>query len=168
MIEIRRITSGQADVFRAVRLTALPDAPHAFGSALEREAAFDDQVWTDRAGAAAIGNGQALFLAWLDGRPVGIAGGHRPDGDPTVAEVELISMWTDPSVRRSGAGRSLVEAVVGWATDTGAHRVALWVTQGNDPARLLYERMGFTVTGDHQPLPSDPCKDEIRMIRPIG
>ena len=45
-----------------------------------------------------------------------------------------------------------------------AERVELWVTRGNDPARHLYESMGFVETGDHQPLPSDPCKDEIRMV----
>jgi ribosomal protein S18 acetylase RimI-like enzyme len=39
------------------------------------------------------------------------------------------------------------------------------VTHGNDRAQRFYERTGFTVTGDVQPLPSDPCKNEIRMIR---
>jgi hypothetical protein len=27
----------------------------------------------------------------------------------------------------------------------------------------LYEAAGFRLTGGHQPLPSDPCKDELRM-----
>ena len=31
-----------------------------------------------------------------------------------------------------------------------------------------HEAMGFAVTGDFQALPSDPCKDEIRMRHPLG
>jgi GNAT superfamily N-acetyltransferase len=55
-----------------------------------------------------------------------------------------------------------VQAVIDWATE--AHTtVALWVTRGNDPAHALYTSMGFRETGEYQPLPSDPCKDEIRM-----
>ena len=42
--------------------------------------------------------------------------------------------------------------------------MGLWVTRGNAPAQLLYESMGFRETGEYQPLPSDPCADEIRMI----
>jgi hypothetical protein len=37
------------------------------------------------------------------------------------------------------------------------------VTRGNAPAHGLYQSMGFRETGGYQPLPSDPCKDEVRM-----
>jgi RimJ/RimL family protein N-acetyltransferase len=43
----------------------------------------------------------------------------------------------------------------------------LWVTESNAPARRLYERCGFTPTGDRQPLPSDPSLPEIRMRRAL-
>ena len=46
--------------------------------------------------------------------------------------------------------------------------VELWVTRGNDRAVRLYESAGFRATGDHQPLPSDPCRDELRMRRRPG
>ena len=55
-----------------------------------------------------------------------------------------------------------MDAVVAWAGDDP---VELWVTRGNDPAIALYERCGFSLTDEVQPLPSDPCKDEIRMRR---
>ena len=71
--------------------------------------------------------------------------------------------------RRAGEGPDdgpidLVGAVLDWAAAAGARTVGLWVTRGNDRALRFYERAGFTVTGDVQPLPSDPCKDEIRMV----
>ncbi len=167
MITIRRIEPQQADVLRAIRLTALADAPAAFGSTLERELGFDEAEWVNRARQSATGDERCTFIAWHDDeRIAGIAGGYRVDpADPPV--VELVSMWTDPSSRRSGTARMLIDAVVAWATDLGAERLDLWVTGGNEPARLLYEATGFTETGDHQPLPSDPCKDEIRMVRDL-
>ena len=60
--------------------------------------------------------------------------------------------------------KALVAAVVEWADAP----VELWVTHGNDDAQRLYAAAGFTVTGDHQPLASDPCKDEVRMVRPVA
>ncbi len=167
MIAIRRIESHQAGVLRAVRLAALADTPTAFGSTLEREFGFDEAEWVNRARHSAAGDERSIFFAWHDDqRVVGIGGGYRVDlADPVV--VELVSMWTDPSSRRSGTARLLIDAVVEWATDLGAERLDLWVTRGNEPARLLYEATGFTETGEHQPLPSDPCKDEIRMVRDL-
>jgi ribosomal protein S18 acetylase RimI-like enzyme len=61
----------------------------------------------------------------------------------------------------------LVDAVLGWARQSGASTVELWVTRGNDAAVRLYEAHGFLPTGHHQPLPSDPCKDELRMRRSV-
>jgi ribosomal protein S18 acetylase RimI-like enzyme len=44
--------------------------------------------------------------------------------------------------------------------------VQLWVTETNDPARRLYERCGFALTGERKPLPSHPEYAEIAMARP--
>lgn len=184
MITIRRISADQAPVLRTVRLAALADTPDAFSSTLERELAFDDSEWGTRATLAAAGHERCTFFAWHDdGRVVGIVGGYRhhpaaraSDGSvegageaaSDEAVVDLVSMWTDPSVRRSGTGRRLIDAVVDWARTAAVSRVELWVMRGNDPAQRLYESAGFVVTGDHQPFPSDPCRDEIRMVLSIS
>ena len=158
---IERIRPDEWARLRSVRLAALTDSPAAFGSTLERELAFGDHEWQARAAASAEGSDRATFLARSGDEVVGIVGGFV-EGDA----VELVSMWVAPSARGTGLGRSLVERVVEWtADDTGAARVDLWVVRGNDAAQALYERMGFAVTDDVQPLPSDPCKDEIRMTR---
>ena len=77
-------------------------------------------------------------------------------------------MWVSPAQRRAGIAAKLVEAVVGWASEINATSVDLWVTRGNDAALRLYEAAGFRETGEHQPLPSDPCKDELRMRHALG
>jgi len=161
-IDVRRIRPTDAAALKTTRLAALADAPFAFGSTYAAEVTRSDDDWRERARLGATGSSRSTFLARVDQHVVGLAGGYREAEQPSA--VELVSMWTSPEVRRSGAGRLLVSAVVRWAADTKATSVGLWVTRGNDPAQRLYEAMGFRVTGDVQPLPSDPCADEIRML----
>ncbi len=159
--EVRRVRPGDATALQELRLAALLDSPFAFGSTYEAEAKLTDEEWTLRATRASSGHDSVMFLAWLDERPSGVVGGYRPE--QAVGAVELVSMWTAPHARRSGLGRLLVQAVIEWAIESRASSVGLWVTRGNAPAQTLYESMGFHETGDYQPLPSDPCKDEVRM-----
>ncbi len=147
---------------KATRLAALADSPFAFGSAYADEVTRPDDEWLERTRLAAEGDDRSMFLARMGQRVVGLAGGYRDVDRPS--SVELVSMWTSPDARRTGAGRLLVSAVVGWAGDTHATSVGLWVTRGNEPAQRLYESMGFRVTGEFQALPSDPCADEVRMV----
>ena len=77
--------------------------------------------------------------------------------------VDVVSMWVRPSVRGHGVGAALVGAAAGWAKARDHDALYLWVTETNTPARLLYERCGFTPTGEHQPLPSDLLLAEIRI-----
>lgn len=72
-------------------------------------------------------------------------------------------MWVAPSARRQGIGRHLIASVVTWAHDTNATDVSLWVTKGNAAAEDLYKAAGFAPTGEVQPLPSDPRREEIEF-----
>lgn len=162
---VRRIRADEGLVLKTVRLAALADSPSAFGSSYAAEVDQADEHWTSRAEVGAVGERSVTFVAIVDDSVVGLVAAYRPDAGRLV---ELVSMWVSPAQRRARIGAELVDAVVGWAHDTGATTVELWVTRGNDAAVRLYEAAGFRVTGDHQPLPSDPCKDELRMRRIVG
>jgi GNAT superfamily N-acetyltransferase len=84
------------------------------------------------------------------------------DGD-----ADLVSMYVRPAGRGSGVAAALVDAAAAWARSRGYPALFLWVTESNVAARRLYERCGFTPTGDRQPLPSDPAIPEIRMSRAL-
>lgn len=165
-ISVRRIGADEQAALRAVRLAALSDSPSAFGSTFEAEAAQPVQHWVERARQGSAGDESATFFATVDGRVVGLVGAYRPDRAGAV--VELVSMWVAPEARGSGVARRLVDAVLDWARAGSAGAVELWVTRGNGPAIELYKGAGFRETGDHQPLPSDPCTDEVRMRRPLS
>jgi ribosomal protein S18 acetylase RimI-like enzyme len=96
------------------------------------------------------------------GAPAGLAGIYIEDG-----AADLVSMWVRPAARGLGVGEALVEAAAFWAREHGYRALFLWVTESNRPARSLYERCGFTPTGERQPLPSDPTLPEIRLSRPL-
>ena len=164
-LHVRRIRPDEADLYKRVRLAALQATPSAFGSTYANESRLTSFEWAERARLGASSADRAIFLAFIGEEAVGLAGGWReqPDSD----EADLISMWVAPDARRRHVGRTLVQAAIDWARTAGATTARLWVTRGNDSAYALYEAMGFRVTGEFQPLPSDPCKDEVRMSRRI-
>jgi ribosomal protein S18 acetylase RimI-like enzyme len=166
VIEVRRVRAEEGPALRSVRLAALLESPSAFGSSHAAESALPNEHWTSRAALGAAGGHTTTYLAVADGAVVGIVAGYRPD--PAASEIELVSMWVSPPHRRAGIAAQLVDAVIGWARETGGTSVSLWVTRGNDAAVHLYGSAGFELTGEHQPLPSDRSKDELRMRRAIG
>ena len=161
-VTVRRLRADEWRELRTIRLAALAEAPSAFGSTLATEETYPEERWREVAAHRSEGDREATFVAASpDGTLVGLAGCFRETDDPGCAH--LVSMWVAPEARRHGVARGLVDHAVEWARAAGAERVELWVTRGNDPALWLYEAAGFRPTGDHQPLPSDPCKDELRM-----
>ncbi len=160
-VDVRRIQAGEGGLLRTIRLAALQDAPSAFASTYAAESEMTDADWAARAGGGADGCDRATFVACdAEGQPVGLVGGYRPED----GVVELVSMWTAPEAGGAGVGRALVDAVATWARSCGDATLHLWVARGNDGAQRLYERAGFELDGAHKPLPSDPCKDELRMV----
>jgi len=154
-VSVRRVGPEDWASWRDLRLAALSDAPNAFGSTYDGQRAKTEADWRDRLDPR---NGLTA-IASLDGGPAGMIGGYVTE--PGV--VELISMWVARTARGRGVGDALVAEVVRWAEEQPARDVRLWVTRGNEAAERLYARHGFVRTGDVQPLPSDPCKDEIAM-----
>jgi GNAT superfamily N-acetyltransferase len=159
MVTVRETVAGDWQALRDIRLEALRTAPDAFGSTYEREANRGEEHWHNR-----IARG-GTFLAYLPGAPdpAGLIGGYAEDRQT----VELVSMYVRPSARGRGVGEALVATVVDWANTMNATTVHLWVTETNAPARALYERCGFALTGEQQALPSDPSLGEVAMSRTL-
>jgi GNAT superfamily N-acetyltransferase len=159
MVLVREVKPDDWETLRDVRLAALQEAPSAFGSTYAREAAFTEEQWRGR-----INERSVTFFGYLPdaAEPAGLAGVYVPDG---VADV--VSMWVRPSARGRAVGEALIEATADWAGARDHAELLLWVTESNAPARRLYERCGFALTGERQPLPSDPTLPEVRMRRPL-
>jgi GNAT superfamily N-acetyltransferase len=177
MVLVRETVMADWQALRDIRLAALRDAPDAFASTYAEEAAFEEADWRQR-----IARG-GTFLAFLPdadapgvreadapgvpeaaaSEPAGLAGGYQ-QGPGTVG---LISMFVRPRARGRGVGEALIAAVLDWARARNATSVHLWVAETSKSARVLYERCGFSLTGERQPLPSNPAVGEVGMVRSV-
>ncbi|MEV0648038.1 GNAT family N-acetyltransferase [Phytomonospora sp. NPDC050363] len=143
-VTVRRLTADDLDVARTVRLAALQDSPTAFLSTYADTVKRTDQQWLDWLGAIAV------YGAFLDGEPVGMAGGWRdPVNDPGVTE--LIAMWVSPQARGHRIAQRLADAIVGFAREAGDKAVHLEFIAGNDSAEAAYLRYGFAHIGPRKP-----------------
>lgn len=165
-ITVRMLGEDDWELWRALRLRALADAPEAFCSTLaEWSGAADvERRWRDRLASVALN-----LVAEAGGDAVGMVSGAAPSG----GVVELTSMWVAPEARGRGAGAALVAAVLSWAARRGARSVALDVRAQNAPAIALYARQGFADaepsqgTGASRPRPGGAGPCERRMVRAV-
>ncbi|WNV88643.1 GNAT family N-acetyltransferase [Umezawaea sp. Da 62-37] len=141
MIVVRVLGVDDWEVWRELRLSALGEAPDAFGAKLADWLGEGD---VERRWRARLGGGTHNLVAYLDGRAAGMVSGTGPDRHGTVG---LISMWVAPFARGRGVGDALVAAVVDWAEEHATGRVTLDVLRDNDRASALYRRHGFLDAG---------------------
>lgn len=104
---------------------------------------------------APVGEGFTPGFVWLeDGRIVGNATLRRA---PSSWRGWIIgNVGVLPDYRRRGIARQLVEACIAQARDEGGEWVALEVRADNEPARRLYQHLGFEPTGTLEQLRREP------------
>ncbi|QYX75671.1 GNAT family N-acetyltransferase [Streptomyces akebiae] len=74
---------------------------------------------------------------------------------PYKGESWIFSLGVAPARRGKGLARTLMTQALETVRAEGASTVRLWVEPGNDPARALYESLGFT------PDPEGPHADHF-------
>jgi len=125
---------------REVRLAALRESPDAFLSSHSEESAFEEQKWR-----AEFVRGEWTIEVRND-EPIALVGVTRERGTPPD-ECYLEYMWVSPGFRRCGVATDLIKTVLRHLLNRGFVTIWLWVLEGNEPARRLYEKCGFTSTG---------------------
>jgi phosphoribosylanthranilate isomerase len=94
-------------------------------------------MWRD-----ALAQGIVVHLAERDNTIVGF-GACGPQRDPTLPQAgEIHAVYVLQSAQRQGVGRSLMAALARDLLAQGNCSAALWVMEGNTPARRFYERLG--------------------------
>jgi GNAT superfamily N-acetyltransferase len=162
-MRVRRVASDEWQRWRDFRFAMFKEAPYAFGTTYAEATARPDSDWQERTTLLATDDDQVLFLAtgedddWLAS-----AGGYVEDGVPNV-----FGVWTRPDARGNGYADACVRSVVEWARRRGTAEVHLWVTDTNEPAKRVYERLGFAPTGRTQPHPGDDSLTEAQYALPL-
>jgi ribosomal-protein-alanine acetyltransferase len=83
-----------------------------------------------------------------------------------VDEVHVFRLAVDPALRRRGTGRTLLDAIVGWARESGAAGVVLEVRADNVAAQQLYASAGFIQDG-RRPRYYPDDEDALLLRHPI-
>jgi GNAT superfamily N-acetyltransferase len=145
-IAIRPATSADVDTLLEHRLGMIEAVFSSHGpSASSRPAAADlretNAAWLARH----LGGDFEAWLAEAEGRPVGSAAvmwfPHPPSPiNPIGLEAYVLNVFTEPTWRRRGVARALMERVVEEARARGVKRI--WL-RASDDGRPLYESMGF-------------------------
>jgi GNAT superfamily N-acetyltransferase len=159
-VQLRPVRPDELERLKEIRLRALLDAPGAFGSRYEDEVVCEPAAWLPWVTTC------CSLVAEDDEGWRGLVRMSFEDVDRSVSDLQ--SMWVDPVRRGQGIAGRLLAVGVDWAREQGATSVRLGVVDGNSTAQLLYERSGFVLTGDTEPLRSDTTKTILFMSLRLG
>jgi GNAT superfamily N-acetyltransferase len=133
----------------SIRTVLADDAPAL--SALTAELGYESSVgaMASRMALVAATQGHKVFVAEVDGVPAGwIHVFLRPNLESDLT-AEIGGLVVAERRRRSGVGRTLVEAASAWASDQGAATLTVRCNQARHAGNLFYNSIGFT-TGKTQ------------------
>lgn len=137
---VRHLMPEDAGLYREIRLEALRLSSEAFGSSFEQEGVQPLDYFRETLAKTDV------FGAFLDAGLVGVAGFRRQAGMKQAHKGFLWGMYVRPSARGTGAGKSLVKAVLDHARER-VELVQLAVVSDNVAAQRLYRSCGFVAYG---------------------
>jgi len=137
---VRLLGVADAAAYRDIRIEALVDAPTAFGSDAARESTLGEAVWLERIAT------NPTFGVFDGNELAGIATFLRGAGIKRQHKGEVVGVYVRPTARGTGASRLLLETLIASVRDKVV-QLHLSVTTHNEPARRLYESLGFQIYG---------------------
>lgn len=161
---IRHLAPDDFESFRQIRLEALRLEPASFASRVEDWQGLTDDEWRRRLSA------NAVFVAFVDGEPVGIMGLMPQSSSKARHRATVIMVYVRQSMRGKGLASKLLSVLAAHASGQGIRQLELTVSATNPNAIALYQRAGFTEFGR---IPGGLLQegeeiDEIMMAKRIG
>lgn len=98
------------------------------------------------------------FVLEQNGQILGYANLRILAGEGEIQRIAVL-----PEFRRLGAGRKLMDAMVGYAREKQVYAITLEVRAGNQAARNLYESYGFTGEAMRKGYYRNPPEDAVIM-----
>ena len=116
---------------------------------------FGTEAWSEKSVASELTNPLSLWLVALDGdRVAGYVGSQS-----VLGESDMMNVAVHPGYRRQGIAEQLCLALVEALKEKGNHCLTLEVRASNDPAKALYEKLGFTQIGLRKNYYRNPKED---------
>ena len=136
-----------------IRYMTAADVPQVAG--LERICFADP--WSERSVASELDNALSLWLVAMEGEKlIGYVGSQT-----VMGETDMMNVAVDPDFRRKGIAEKLVLALVAELKARESHCLTLEVRASNEPARALYEKLGFSQVGLRKNYYRNPKEDAL-------
>jgi [ribosomal protein S18]-alanine N-acetyltransferase len=147
-----------------VILTIEPlSSPSQIDDILAIEEASFSSPWTREMYLAELNNAGVSYF-YLAKTPPGDAVGFCSFWH-VLEELHINNLAVLPAYRRSHIGTALLQRVLQDGAGLGAMRATLEVRRSNEPARMLYEKFGFSVVGVRRGYYSHPTEDALVLGR---
>lgn len=161
---VRHVTEADAALWLALARRIDDETRFMMFEPGERKTTVEEQAARFRAMQAA-GN-QTLFLAEVDGEPVGYLGAMGGILNRVRHKV-LIFIGIRAGFQGQGIGTALFTEMEAWARSWGAHRLELTVMPHNAAGLALYKKMGFEIEGTarHALRVDGTYVDEVTMAK---
>ena len=144
-----------------MRLVAM-DLSHVHAVAHLEQVCFHDP-WSLNAITTEVSNPLSLWIVALDeDRVVGYIGSQS-----VIDQADMMNIAVDPDYRRRGIAERLVAELETELKDRGVKGLLLEVRVSNDPARRLYEKLGFIAVGRRPGYYSRPKEDALIMRKEL-
>ena len=116
---------------------------------------FGTEAWSEKSVASELTNRLSLWLVALDGERVsGYVGSQS-----VLGESDMMNVAVHPVCRRQGIAEKLCLALVEALKEKGNHCLTLEVRASNEPAKALYEKLGFIQVGLRKNYYRNPRED---------
>lgn len=113
--------------------------------------------WSERSVASEVNNPLSLWLVALEGDcVVGYIGSQT-----VLDESDMMNVAVHPDHRRRGVAEALVLALCEALKQRGSGCLTLEVRASNEPARALYEKLGFDLAGRRPNYYRNPREDAL-------
>ena len=143
---IRLLTKEDAEKYWELRLQALQVNPEAFVTTYEEAIRQENPI--KRVENNLTATTSCTFGAFNEkNQLVGVVTLLTEEKEAYKHKGHIVAMYVDASNRRSGLARELIRKAIEKAREMNLEQLTLGVVSTNDPAKKLYESMGFQMYG---------------------
>ncbi len=119
--------------------------------------------WSENSVASELHNPLSFWLVAVEGEAVaGYIGSQS-----VMGESDMMNVAVHPDYRRKGYAEALVLALCDGLKERGNVSLALEVRASNEPAKALYEKLGFTLAGRRPNYYRNPREDALILKKAL-
>ena len=139
------------------------DISHVHAVAHLEEVCFQDP-WSLNAITGEVSNPLSLWIVALnDDRVIGYIGSQS-----VIDQADIMNIAVDPDYRGNGVAVQMIGALESKLKERGVKGLLLEVRVSNEPARNLYEKLGFSIVGRRPGYYSRPKEDALIMRKELN